>query len=169
MKNDPFAQLSGLDQRLFAPHSPATQVRQEKTGGEGRQKTVAPKERPDGRSDVRNFRAPSGGTKGRTLSRSFEPTEERPTERRPYDFYADQVRWLNKMKVVVEERYRRKITANAMVQMALDLLIQDYRAKGKQSQLIRALVFGEPVPEHPEQGKEEEPDGSTDERPDEES
>ena len=47
-------------------------------------------------------------------------------QRRPYDFYVDQILWLKEMKLEIEKRYGRHITANVMVQLALDMLIQDY-------------------------------------------
>jgi len=67
--------------------------------------------------------------------------------------------------VEVAEKYRRKITANAMVQLALDLFIADYRARGRRSQLIRTLVLREPDSERSEDREEERPDGGTAERP----
>jgi hypothetical protein len=146
VKDDPFAKLSGLDQRLFS--APSGQA-------PGDFKKALTEERTSGRSGGRTSGAPTGGMKERRKGHSFEPPQERPVERRPYDFYADQVRWLNRMKVDVEERYRRKITSNAMVQLALDLFIADYRARGPRSYLITRLVLGE----------RSNPDGETSERP----
>ena len=80
--------------------------------------------------------------------------------RHPYDFFEDQVLWLNKMKVVVEERYRRKITGNAMVQLAMDLFIRDYRRRGQDSALVRHLVRRPGTNE----GTEDRRDERTDER-----
>ena len=75
-------------------------------------------------------------------------------EHRPYDFYQDQVRWLNRKKVELEEEYGKLIPATAMVQLAVDLLIADYEANRQDSQLIRVLIeeerpsvrsFGRPI------------------------
>ena len=73
----------------------------------------------------------------------FEPPRERRTERRPYDFYQDQVLWLKEIKLEIEKRYGRRVTANAMVQLAVDLLIEDYRRNKERSKLISELVADE--------------------------
>lgn len=103
----------------------------------------------------------------RTNLLTSERPNERPVERRPYDFYSDQVLWLNRMKVEIQARYGRKVTANAMVQLALDLFIQDYKAKGKRSALISNLVFHRPLRERPEEETEEASDEETSGRPSE--
>jgi len=155
MKNDPFAPLSGLDQKLFASQAPAAQVHAEESQEQGVQTNVAPKGRPDGGREGRPLQGTAEGRKERPLPRPLGGPEERPSERRPYDFYSDQVRWLNRMKVEVAEKYRRKITANAMVQLALDLFIADYRSRGRRSALIRTLVLREADRERAGQGEDD--------------
>ncbi len=66
--------------------------------------------------------------------------KERRVQRRPYDFYVDQILWLKEMKLEIEKKYGRHITANVMVQLALDLLIQDYERNKDRSKLVRELV-----------------------------
>jgi hypothetical protein len=85
----------------------------------------------------------------------------RKIDRRSYDFFHDQVLWLNRMKVELEERYDLQITANAMVQLALDLLILDHRRRGRHSQLMAHLVFGQPLEGEAKGGTEGRPDGAT--------
>ena len=75
------------------------------------------------------------------MRRPLEPRKERLTERRPYDFYRDQLLWLRKTKVEIEERYGSRVTANAMVQLALDLLIKDYKRRKERSKLVTKLVL----------------------------
>ena len=69
-----------------------------------------------------------------------ERPPERRTRRRPYDFYTDQILWLKEMKLEIEKTYSQSVTANAMVQLAVDLLIEDYERNKERSKLISELV-----------------------------
>ena len=80
MKDDPFAKLGGLDQKLFTP-SPSAEVAD--TEKVKKIKQLPPE---SGRPDVRSDEPTSVNTKERKLQRSFEPSSERRTERHPYDF-----------------------------------------------------------------------------------
>ena len=55
--------------------------------------------------------------------------------------YRDQVLWLRQVQLDVEKRYGRRITGNAMVQLAVDWLATDYRKNRSHSRLIRELVL----------------------------
>ena len=77
---------------------------------------------------------------GPTNTQTFERPEVRPTQRRPYDFYADQILWMKEMKLDIEKRYGKTIAANAMVQLALDMLIEDYERNIEWSKLVTILV-----------------------------
>ena len=102
-------------------------------------------ERPDVRTKERTLVAKKGATSQRPLQR----TKERLTDRRPYDFYRDQVLWLNKTKVEIQEKYGQRVTANAMVQLAVDWLIHDYRRRKERSKLVMKLVSNERTEERP--------------------
>ena len=110
---------------------------------EGRQAKRATEKRSDGRRDVARSKPRSRRTQERRSQRSSEPFTERLTERRPYDFFRDQVLWLNKTKVEIQENYGRRVTANAMVQLALDVFIEDYKRRKERSKLVNYLVFDE--------------------------
>jgi hypothetical protein len=75
-----------------------------------------------------------------TNTRTFERPEVRPIQRRPYDFYFDQILWMKEMKLALEKRYGKTIAANAMVQLALDMLIEDYERNRERSKLVTVLV-----------------------------
>ena len=96
-----------------------------------KEKNVQKKDRTSPRPDVR------------TPDPKSERPKERRTERRPYDFYQDQVLCLKEIKLEIEKRYGRRVTANAMVQLAVDLLIEDYRRNKERSKLISKLVADE--------------------------
>jgi len=119
--------------------------------------TGKPAVQPEGpkeeRPDVRINKPSSVETKKETLQRSIQPKKERLTERRPYDFFRDQILWLNKTKVEIQEKYGRKVTANAMVQLALDLFIQDHKRRKERSKLITNLVSNQGREERPSGGK----------------
>ena len=85
----------------------------------------------------------SQSPKDRTFVASSGRPKERPVERRPYDFYRDQVLWLKGTKLEIEKRYGRRITANAMVQLALDVLIKDYQHSKEGSKLVQERVMKE--------------------------
>jgi len=140
MRDDPFATLSGLDQKLFARRSPAPAGAQDEAKTIDKETTTA--ERPPERSDGQTAQPTSRRSKQVTSGRPLVLRKERPIVRRPYDFFRDQVLWLNRTKVEIEERYGLQVTANAMVQLALDLLIMDYRASGLRSHLMTHLVIG---------------------------
>ena len=75
--------------------------------------------------------------------RGCDSPNGRLTERRPYDFYRDQVFWLKEIKLEIEKVYGRNIPANAIVQLALDLFIEDYERRGERSTLILNLLLSE--------------------------
>lgn len=68
----------------------------------------------------------------------------RTVERHSHDIFQDQVRWMNRLKLDLEERYDAKVTSNAMVQLALDLFREDFVRNGAGSNLISVLVHGRP-------------------------
>lgn len=166
MRDDPFAKLSALDQKLFSDTS-----RTAKKGVASASKERK-KERPDarrkGRTSVetkietsqrtaeRTKKRPNVGTKKPTSDHRNEGMFGRPAQqakerltRRPYDFFQGQVLWLNRTKVEIQERYDRRITANAMVQLALDLLIADYKRRKERSELVTKLVLNQRTEERP--------------------
>ena len=104
---------------------------------------------PEKRPDVRTKERTSVGRKERTSQRLVQRTKERPTQRRPYDFFGDQILWLNKTKVEIQERYGWRVTANAMVQLAVDLLMQDYKRRKERSKLVTKLVTNQPTEVRP--------------------
>ena len=160
MKDDPFAKLGGLDQKLFTSSLSTEAAEVEKV------KKIKQLPPEFGRSDVRSDVPTSVNTKERRFQRSFEPTPERRMERRPYDFYVDQVLWLNRMKVQLQETYRCRVTANSMVQLALDMLIRDYRERGVRSHIVTQLVGNQRVRGVSEFKAEEDTNEAADERPD---
>ena len=86
-------------------------------------KTVRNEERTAGQVDTRTSVRPSERPDGRPSG----CPDVRPLHRRPYDFYRDQVFWLKETKLEIEKRYGQTIQPNAIVRLALDLLIEDYQ------------------------------------------
>jgi hypothetical protein len=166
MRDDPFAKLSGLDQKLFSAPSKTTNkgsasaskkrkkerpdvLSKERTSvGKKDQTSQRPVQRTNEGPEVETKKLTSGGRNEGTFQRPAQPTRERLT-RRPYDFFQDQVLWLNRTKVEIQEQYDRRITANAMVQLALDLLIADYQRRKERSKLVIKLVLNQRTGERP--------------------
>ena len=149
MRDDPFAQLGGLDQKLFASQTDvnhearADRAARRPNRGSGRS-AGPPRGRLAGRSDRRAASGPSEWTAHQSTGGPFGgpagPRQDRPTQRHGYDIYKDQILWLNKTKVGIQERHGCLVTANAMVQLAMDLLIEDYKKRKDRSKLITRLV-----------------------------
>lgn len=87
----------------------------------------------------RNNVGPRASTQQRTSARA----PIRSVERHSHDIFQDQVRWMNRLKLDLEERHGVKVTGNAMVQLALDIFLNDFERNGDESNLIRVLVNGE--------------------------
>ena len=153
MRDDPFAELGGLDQKLFSSPSGLATRQGRKAAHKGGRTSEGPSGRPDVRTERRTSGRRDGGTndasserrnvptKVRRLSRPRGSMSDRPSQRHPYDIFRDQILWLNKTKVSIQERHGCVVTANAMVQLALDLLIDDYKEKKDRSELITRLVL----------------------------
>ena len=157
---------AALDQRLFVPASTHSE---QSAPPPTKQRANAPTLSPDNastepganeRSLARAEEAARAETRVRpreaTLKRRGAELHEAPSalrsqrtavrtvERHSHDIFQDQVRWMNRLKLDLEERYGAKVTGNAMVQLALDLFRDDFLSHGEQSGLIRVLVQGHP-------------------------
>lgn len=64
----------------------------------------------------------------------------RRAERHSHDIFLDQVRWMNRLKLELDERFGAKVTSNALVQAAIDMLRHDFERNGERSELFRTLV-----------------------------
>ena len=80
--------------------------------------------------------------RGRARARVAATPDVRIIERHSHDIFQDQVRWMNRVKLDLEERYGARVTGNAIVQLALDLFRDDFQLQGEESNLIRVLVRG---------------------------
>ena len=70
---------------------------------------------------------------------------DRIIDRHSHDIFRDQVRWMNRLKLELEEESGIKLTSNGIVQVALDLLIRDHELNGEASNLIQVMVYGKPL------------------------
>jgi hypothetical protein len=151
---DPFSDIKlsqevGLDQRLF----------QQGDDGTTKHRTNATTEQRDNQqartqdNELRRRRSNAAANRhAREQTRRPAPTvgivsaSERIDERHSHDIFRDQVRWMNRTKLDMEETYGKRITSNAIVKLALDLLIDDFERHGESSNLIRSLIRGERTP-----------------------
>ena len=151
---DPFSDIKlseevGLDQRLFQQEDEGTTKQRANVTTEQRENQEAKrrgrettKERPDAAAS-RRVREP---TRRPTPTVKIVGASERIDERHSHDIFRDQVRWMNRTKLDIEETCGRRITSNAIVKLALDLLIDDFEQHGENSKLIRSLIREERTP-----------------------
>lgn len=162
MKDDPFAQLGGLDQQLYKDQDNETTRQRDNatTSSRPSESTKEPtKESANAASDERPRERSSTPPKTphfalsaqrlleakrtRASARTGHLAVVRAVERHSHDIYADQIRWMNRLKLDVLETYGTKVTSNEMVQLAIDLFRADFERNGESSQLMRVLVLGE--------------------------
>lgn len=156
----------GVDQRLFAPDRERTEAGPLETTVQRENPPTLPRDNETTREPTNEATMPRtrSATGGPSRPRSSEPTRptmdvatrsparppggkrapSRTVERHSHDIFQDQIRWMNRVKLDLEERYDVKVTGNAMVQLALDLFREDFIRTGEASSLVRVLVHGEP-------------------------
>ena len=139
----------GRDQRLFtSPAGPAAPVLQTtkqranattlaRDNARAHEATHAPATEPTGE---RGNAAPQEPALARARLSSNVPREERRVERHSHDIFVDQVRWLNRLKLELGEEFGVKLTSNALVQLAIDMLRRDFDANAERSELFRTLI-----------------------------
>jgi hypothetical protein len=162
MKKDPYSGLAGLDQRLFLDNSNKGTRKlgnKEATTEAGTEPSLqTPKETTTSPDKAAIQRASNEGERQATPLTSKQRTPEaRRTPvsplrgqkvqpcivgRHTYDIFQDQVRWMNRLKLDIEEAYNERVTVNGLVTLALDLLREDYELNGEGSNIIRVLVRG---------------------------
>jgi hypothetical protein len=137
------ASLSQQDEK-HPPKPPA------KEGGTGAAKRTAspPDKRPSIKADGPRIRHASAVPSNEAMRSTLAPltgqiVRTRLTARHTYDIYLDQVRWLNRVKLDLEDEYGVKATNNDMVALAIDMLRWDFEKKGEASKLVRSLILGE--------------------------
>jgi len=163
MKKDPFAALYGLDQQLFRERDPQQDVESQPIATRPQKESTST--RVNERSRDRAKEPSSAKVHEPSSDRALEPSSQRtleatwtrastlrgadathrPKERYSHDLFKDQSRWMNRVKLEIEEKYGRRVTGNEIVQLALDHLMTDYQRSKSKSTLIRALVNGENV------------------------
>ena len=148
---DPFSDIKlseeiGLDQRLFQQEDEGTTQQRANVTTEQRENQEAKrrgrettKERPDAAASRRVREQ----TRRPTPTVKIVSASERIDERHSHDIFRDQVRWMNRTKLDIEETYGTRITSNAIVKLALDLLIDDFERHGGSSKLVRSLIRDE--------------------------
>ncbi|MCC6236797.1 MAG: hypothetical protein IT299_04395 [Dehalococcoidia bacterium] len=144
------AQTPGREQRLFSQPSPTEPAvegspapRLGSTLTRGRAASLAGTPAP---SSTRAGVGPNAGAPVRPELGTGQATPSATTPRRArrysHDIYVDQARWMSHLKLELEERYGARITANALVQVALDLLRADCESAWEESVVYRTLVRG---------------------------
>lgn len=138
---DPFTNIGlsqqvGLDQRLFQESNETTKQRHnESTNQRGNEPTMSRRsQRSSEWSMARFIETPK--------PRSSQPIERgaRISERHSHDIFKDQVRWMNRIKLEIDEQYGVRITSNSIVQLAIDIVMRDYETSKGDSKIVTAFV-----------------------------
>lgn len=148
---------AGRDQRLFTspagPAAPVVQTTKQRANATtfARDNAPTPAPAPAPASEATHARATEPAL-GRNNVAAQEPAlvpaelpanmraEERRVERHSHDIFIDQVRWMNRLKLELGEDFGVKLTSNALVQLAIDMLRRDFEANGERSELFRTLI-----------------------------
>lgn len=144
---------AGRDQRLFAPPAspdgPAMQTTKQRANAttlardntrapaRAHEATHAPATEP---TSERGNAAPQEPALASAAVPANGTREERRGERHSHDIFIDQVRWMNRLKLELGEEFGVKLTSNALVQLAIDMLRRDFDANGERSELFRTLI-----------------------------
>lgn len=134
--------------------SPRPRIPASSSGG-----TSAPPGEPSGervraRAGEPSRERPGSRIPARTSPRAGEPTRTRRFSRQgraadgvvrhSHDLFRDQILWLNRLKLDLEVEYGQRVNGNDIVQLAMDLLRDEYEVLAEQSNLVQVLVFGQP-------------------------
>jgi hypothetical protein len=165
VKKDPYSSL-GLDQALFTNPAKAASQQADKLASQQASKPVSQQaDKPaslasskvSSRAAFQAAALESGiretntgpladrpGSRGRRQVTSGAQVRSRSKDRKigrfTYEIYLDQVRFMARLKLDLDEAYGVKLTNNSMVSLAIDALFRDYEINGDQSQLMRVLV-----------------------------
>jgi hypothetical protein len=90
----------------------------------------------------RNEERPGAARRGPRQAPRFAFAGERLVERHSHDIFRDQVLWINRLKLEIEEQYGRRVTSNSIVRLAIDRLRADFEVDGGET--ITALLIQEP-------------------------
>jgi hypothetical protein len=99
----------------------------------------------------RNEERPSAARKGPRQAPRFAFPGERLVERHSHDIFRDQVLWINRLKLELEEQYGKRVTSNSIVRLAIDRLRADFEKDGGEA--ITALLIEGPYEPDRERGQ----------------
>ena len=158
MRDDPYA---GLDQQLFRERTTATSQQASKPASLPRKKQathedgqpssqppsleasmVAAREASRQESRVPTSTASLEARRPAEASLNGQMSRTRVSSRHTYEIFIDQARWLNRLKLDIEEQLNAEITINSVVSLAIDLIREDYETNRERSQIVRVLVQG---------------------------
>jgi hypothetical protein len=157
MRNDPFAQLGALDQKLFATSVPRPAAPANETAptantppvpgltNPSNQETLEPRNQDSksGRNSS-SFQASKIPIKGQ--EQPAQPAQEaplnlsmRPDRQNTYAFTIEELEQLEDLKIEVTRVHRISVTKNDLIRCALHMLLHDYQHRGEQSSVLKRL------------------------------
>lgn len=149
MKDDPFAKLGALDQKLFTAHQqpgsrpdPAQSSRAEEGAPpepkEPRNQAFK-QERNQGTLEARKLPAkPTGGTEAVAIQVDLD-LNQRPDRQNTYAFTTDELERLEDLKILICRHYDLSITKNDLIRCAVHLLLDDFESAREGSAVLTRL------------------------------
>ena len=150
MRDDPFAKLGALDQKLFdtpakpaappvAPQPQTLPPRQTPSQGTKETWDQASKEASkEGTLETRTL-APKEPRNQRTARSDELSLNIRPERQNTYAFTTEELNRLEDVKIAISRRYDLPVTKNDLIRCAVHLLLEDYEVHGADSVVLKRL------------------------------
>jgi len=148
MRDDPFAKLGALDQKLFTkptspPAGPASDLAPAKTpDSQGTKKpwNQASKEpSKQGSLEASNLASREPRDQGSMTSHPPLSLNTRPERQNTYAFTTEELNRLEDVKIAITRGYDLSVTKNDLIRCAVHMLLEDYESCGAESALLKRL------------------------------
>jgi hypothetical protein len=157
----------GLDQRLFRSAQTSQPTKQRYNETTQRRSNVRAEQGTNEQASQQDNEATlprDNGIEERLDTGRGEPRQtprfafpgERLVERHSHDIFRDQVLWINRLKLELEEQYGKRVTSNSIIRLAIDRLRADFEKDGGGP--ITALLIERPY--EPDKGRGQRGGGS---------
>jgi hypothetical protein len=149
MKNDPFASLGALDQKLFqsrkAPPASRPPVQRRPAQSDEPRETKEPWKQVSKESSnqeslpARNLGTPESSRLAMAGESAVLSLNQRPDRQNTYAFTTTELERLEDAKIAITRRYDLSITKNDLVRCAVQMLLDDYESHGERSAVLKRL------------------------------
>ena len=149
MKNDPFASLGALDQKLFRPRGSSVPSRPSSQRPSDRPQQGQETKEPWNQASKEASKDPGleptnlGPSSPAGMTVKHEPAalslNQRPDRQNTYAFTTRELERLEDVKIAITRHYDLGVTKNDLVRCAVHILLEEYEALGERSSLLKRL------------------------------